>query len=148
MEWKILVLSVAAQRILCCLLRFQCTFRNNFIATLESIFYTAFYSTAVMSTFGRLHPHVVYRDAKSDRYGRYIWAIFSKAVLIPWAIEAQRNCELCVFWSVFCEIFSADIRVPNTQSGHLYYTNTIPDICHFLYTTAFVRPVKSPPKSA
>ena len=40
MEWKILVLSVAAERILCCLLRFQCTSQNNFFVTLESNFYT------------------------------------------------------------------------------------------------------------
>ena len=32
------------------------------------------------------------------------------------------------------------------MSEQWFGLRTIPHICHFLYTTAFVRPVKSPPK--
>ena len=77
-----------------------------------------------------------------------------------WAVFKRRNIvhsQISIFRSMFTSkrTNKTTLTNPNNPTIHLpttymkiYTFLPIPHIRHFLYTTAFVRPIKSPPKSA
>ena len=85
------------------------------------------------------------------RNSRFVWNQYLFSISSPWASRSSgRQCSLCTtnlqlhvdiyILLIFMLIFISWLY------GNKWEDRTIPHICHFLYTTAFVRPVNSPPK--
>ena len=68
-----------------------------------------------------------------------------------WLIGKFQNSDnfLAKSWKILkCKLKSVKCIIwrTTTYMWNIFWPGDIPDICHFLYTNAFFRPVKSPPK--